>query len=232
MAKLAFYDLTRICIGVTRAVWAAVPDPVQLHRFSTEILKMLEVWTREGKLLCAGGFDGAFYLNELATKHRWVATFPSDFIEAQEESQREFYERHNEFIHTIRGPIAEGGFATQVNSLKKFSERWHFSFEFHNKIYPLVEALLNINKRVQRGEAVRVTVEEAQELPLLAYSSQLLDDLLRGDVDREDETDDENVFNFDEEAISVTLKALFSNEQRFAEVLYTSQKGKEKDKTG
>ena len=115
-----------------------------------------------------------------------------------------------------------------MNKMKIFEERWRFGFELHDEIYPLAEALLNINRRVQRGEDVGITEEQAAESPLLCFESQLLDDLLRREIEKEEETEDEDPFAFDEEQIPVTLKALFSNEQRFAEVLHTSQKRKEK----
>jgi len=134
---------------------------------------MLSPWTKSGKLICAGGFDGGFYSNLLATRLRWVTSFPEDHVKRHEE-QREFLERHNDFVRTIRGPIAEGGFAVQVNNLKIFSERWRFDFSFHDEIYNLAQALLNINRHVQREEDVEIEEEEATDSPLLCYAPTLL----------------------------------------------------------
>lgn len=147
LGKLTFFDVTGICIGSTPATWSAVPDSVQARRFGPKILQMLTPWMKGGKLLCAGGFDGGFYSNVLATRLRWVTPFPEDHIQ-RNEANREFFKKHNDFIRTIRGPIAEGGFAIQVNNLKIFSERWRFDFPFHDEIYNLAQALLNINRLV------------------------------------------------------------------------------------
>jgi len=79
------YDLTGVCIGVTPAVWSACPDSVQARRFTPELLAILQPWTKSGKLICAGAFDGGFYSNEIATKLRWSTPVPSsEQFEAQQ----------------------------------------------------------------------------------------------------------------------------------------------------
>lgn len=69
--------------------------------------------------------------------------------------------------------------------------------------------------------------EDARESPLLSYSPTLLDDLIRGEVEESDD-EGEDLFDYDDEDIPVTLKALFADNFRFNSVLKRHAQGKDK----
>jgi hypothetical protein len=117
----------------------------------------------------------------------------------------------------LRGPTAEGRFADQVHHFKAFSEPWRFSLSLHDEVYGIAEGLLNLWRRLRRGEELPFTDEEAMQSAFLMYRPTQLDDLL---VTKNKVSPTLSPFTFvGEEEIPCSLVGIISSPERFREIL-------------
>ena len=105
-------------------------------------------WKAEDEYLIKGLFDGGFLSAIVLKCFRWLCPFREPTITKEKDEARRNWMLHAKtWMSKVRGPRAEGRFAEEVQLLGIFTSPWQFTYDLHNKILSLAEALLNINRR-------------------------------------------------------------------------------------
>lgn len=210
VAHICLYDLLGHCFYISPAVWSGCPDKTIAKRYVSEIEAVLQVYKNQQGYQAFGAFDGGFYHRELLQRLGWVTPLPTPVVEQTSTSKRAKYEAVNTFISTVRGPWAEGKFSEQVGKFKVLTTPWRFDLRLHDIVLRLIEALLNINRRIDLEEDVGITYDAAMESAFLYWEATRFDDLLRRKEPGHEEPIDVYEFHDDDE-VPVALSALFPN---------------------